>query len=190
MSSGQLFYVIGASGSGKDSLIRYARERTADRAGIMFARRYITRPADALGEDHIALSEAEFEARAAAGLFAMHWRSHGLRYAVGAEIDPWLASGGGVVMNGSREYLEAARRSYAGLTVVLVTIRRDRLAARLTLRGRETTEQIMERLARAEAFAPPTGPVEVIENDGELREAGERLLRLLTAAPATSASRG
>lgn len=164
--------------------MRYARDRLADRADMVFAHRYITRPPDSAGENHIALSESEFEARVAAGLFAMHWRSHGLSYGVGKEINLWLAKGCSVIMNGSRGYLEEARRNYPELTAVLVTVPTPTLASRLSLRGRETKEQISERLERAEAFMRPLGPVQVIENDGELHEAGERLSRLLSAADA------
>ncbi len=48
----RLIYVMGASGSGKDSLMRYAREKLAKHSNIVFAHRYITRPADAGGENH------------------------------------------------------------------------------------------------------------------------------------------
>lgn len=181
MSKGRLFYVMGASGSGKDTLIRYARERLADRTDVVFAHRYITRPADSAGENHIALSEGEFDARLAAGLFAMHWRSHGLCYAIGKEINLWLAKGCSVVMNGSRGYLEEARRDYAELTAVLVTVQPQTLASRLALRGRETKEQISRRLERAEGFVQPLGPVEVVENEGDLSDAGERFLRVIRA---------
>ena len=79
---GRLIAVMGPSGAGKDALIAYARAKS-DPAQVIVAHRYITRPAGAGGENHVALSAAEFAARRAAGLFALAWESHGLAYGVG-----------------------------------------------------------------------------------------------------------
>ncbi|PKO84656.1 MAG: phosphonate metabolism protein/1,5-bisphosphokinase (PRPP-forming) PhnN [Betaproteobacteria bacterium HGW-Betaproteobacteria-11] len=182
MAEGKLFYVIGPSGSGKDSLLRYGREHLASDPGVVFAHRYITRPVELHGENHVALTEAEFDARLAAGLFAMHWGSHGLRYGIGREINLWLAKGCNVVMNGSREYLSEARHRYPGLMAVLVTVSPEVLAARLRARGRETEDQISQRIARARQFMRPEGFLEIIENDAKLCIAGERLVQLLSVA--------
>lgn len=182
MAEGKLFYIIGPSGSGKDSLMRYARERLASDPRVVFAHRYITRPVELHGENHVALTEAEFDARQAAGLFAMHWSSHGLRYGIGQEINFWLAKGCNVVMNGSREYLAEARRRYPALTAILVTVSPEILAARLRARGRETEDQISERIVRARQFMRPEGRLEIIENDTELHVAGDRLVQLLSVA--------
>jgi ribose 1,5-bisphosphokinase len=179
MADGRLFYVIGASGCGKDSLMRYAREQLAAHKDVVFAHRYITRPVELHGENHIALNEREFAARLEAGLFAMHWDSHGLRYGIGREINIWLAKGCNVVLNGSRAYLDEARRRYPELIAVMVTVEADVLAARLRSRGRESEAEIAERLARAKRFARPGGYVETIENNRELSLAGERFVALL-----------
>jgi ribose 1,5-bisphosphokinase len=187
MAEGKLFYVVGPSGSGKDSLIRYARRRLGSDPGVVFAHRYITRPVELNGENHIALTEAEFDARLAAGLFAMHWASHGWRYGIGLEINLWLAKGCNVVMNGSREYLPEARRLYPTLKAILITVSPEILAERLRARGRETEDQIAERIARARAFMPPEeGDLEIIQNDSELEIAGERLVQLLAVAAPSS----
>jgi ribose 1,5-bisphosphokinase len=184
MSEGRLFYVIGPSGSGKDSLLRHARERLAAQPGmapcVVFAHRYITRPVESGGENHIALSEAEFDARLSANLFAMHWAGNGLRYGIGREINLWLAKSCNVVMNGSRAYLPQARQRYPDLAAILVTVAPAVLAARLRARGRESEAQIAQRIARAEALARPAPPLHVIHNDGALADAGEQLLELLT----------
>lgn len=182
MVEGALFYVIGPSGSGKDSLLRYGRERLAGDPGVVFAHRYITRPVELHGENHVALSETEFDARLKAGLFAMHWNSHGLRYGIGREINFWLAKGCNVVMNGSREYLPEARDLYANLIAVLVTVSPEVLAARLRARGRETEDQISQRIARAKHFMRPEGHAEILRNDAELHVAGERFVQLLSVA--------
>ena len=184
MAEGALFYVIGASGSGKDSLMRYGRERLAGNPGVVFAHRHITRPVELHGEHHVALSEIEFDARLAADLFAMHWDSHGLRYGIGREIHLWLDKGCNVVMNGSREYLPEARRRYPDLHAVMVTVSLEVLAARLRARGRETEAEIAGRLERASLFMRPDGQGELIDNDGELHQAGERFVRLLAGSRA------
>lgn len=178
--SGRLVYLIGASGSGKDSLLAYARAHLGGVSGVIFAHRYITRPADAGGENHVALSEAEFAARLGARLFAMHWDSHGHRYGIGCEINHWLAKGLTVVMNGSREYLPEARRRYRELEAVLVSVSPSVLAERLRARGRESEDAIARRVARAAAYAEPAGIHHRIANDGALDEAGEAFVRLLT----------
>jgi ribose 1,5-bisphosphokinase len=110
----------------------------------------------------------------------MHWSSHGLRYGIGQEINFWLAKGCNVVMNGSREYLAQARRRYPALTAILVTVSPEILAARLRARGRETEDQISERIVRARQFMRPEGRLEIIENDTELHVAGDRLVQLLS----------
>lgn len=185
MAEGRLLYVIGPSGSGKDSLLRYAREKLAGDPCVVFAHRYITRPFDAGGENHIALTDEEFDARVAGGLFAMHWASHGCRYGIGREINLWLAKGCSVVMNGSRAYLAHARQHYPELVPVSIEVSREMLESRLRARGREGEAEIAERLARAAAYMPPPDAV-IIRNDGSLEDAGTRLTQLIVPGEAAS----
>ena len=166
--------------------MRCAREQLAGNPAILFARRYITRPQDAAGENHIALSEAEFDARLAAGLFVMHWRSHGLRYGIGQEISSWLAQGCNVVMNGSREYLAQARQRFPELVAVMISVSPEVLAERLHRRGRESERQIAERLERAALFNPLATaddmPLQEIQNDYDLAAAAAQLITLVTVS--------
>lgn len=144
----KLFYVLGASGAGKDSLIEAARERFCDR--LMVAHRYITRPASAGSENHVALTDAEFDLRTRQALFSMHWRANGLRYGVGREVETWLASGMDVMVNGSRAYLPFAKGLFGDqLEVVWISVSPDALRERLEARGRESMEEIAQRLERA-----------------------------------------
>lgn len=48
----KIFYVVGASGAGKDSLMQLARKQVEGRS-VAFAHRYITRPADDNTENFI-----------------------------------------------------------------------------------------------------------------------------------------
>lgn len=178
----ELFYVIGASGVGKDSLLGYVRRHLDADLPVAFAHRYITRPADAGAENHVALSEREFSCRLRHGCFAMHWSSHANRYAIGIEIDQWLANGVSVVVNGSRAYFEQATARYPQLLPVLITAETACLRQRLVSRGREDADAIEARLRDAERLdsAVDNPRLQRVANDKELRYAGETLLQLIS----------
>lgn len=107
--TGKLIWLMGASGSGKDSLLTELRQR--EQTQLLVAHRYITRAASAGSENHIALSEQEFFSRAGQNLLALSWHANGLYYGIGVEIDLWLHAGFDVVVNGSRAHLPQARRA-------------------------------------------------------------------------------
>ena len=178
----RLFYVVGASGVGKDSLIAYARERLATTHAIVFAHRYITRPAEPGNENHVELTGPEFAQRERLGLFAMTWDSHGYRYGVGVEIDAWLARGLSVVVNGSRDFVPSVRLRYPEIGIVWVSAPPAVVESRLQNRGRESRAEIEARLARNSRLGV-AAPDDVlrIDNDGSLEAAGERLVALLTS---------
>lgn len=177
----EVFYVMGASGVGKDSLLGFAQAHRPRNAPVIFAHRYITRPAHAGGENHIALSEDEFHYRDQMGCFAMRWHSHDTWYGVGIEIDQWLAKGLKVVVNGSRGYLNQAVTMYPHLIPILISAAPDRLRERLMARGRETGSEIEARLLRAQSLDREIDHPKLvrINNDGELADAGNRLLELI-----------
>lgn len=180
MTTGRLVYVLGPSGAGKDTLIDHAR-RALDGGGapVVFAHRYITRPADAGGEAHVALTETEFLLREGAGAFALAWRSHGLCYGIGREIDLWMKAGLTVVVNGSRGHLPAAAARYPDVVPVVIRVSLDELERRLAARGRETPEQILARLARAAAFDVAHPNLVTLDNSGPPAVGGARLVALL-----------
>ena len=177
-----LFYLMGPSGSGKDSLLRALRERLGPDDRIVIAHRYITREADA-NEASVALTPDEFRRRQALGCLALDWHSHGLHYGIGIEIEQWLARGLTVIVNGSREYLPQAVARYPKLCAVHVRVRPEVLVTRLRQRGRESEEAIARRLARAaQAFTVPAGCRLVeFDNSGALETAAEAFARLVGA---------
>ena len=99
---GTLFLVVGPSGAGKDSVIDGLRP-LLDGLAFVWARRVITRPADAGGEAHEACEPARFDAIEAAGGFLASWRAHGLAYGLPAALADELRAGRHVVANASRE---------------------------------------------------------------------------------------
>jgi len=177
---GRLIYVVGPSGAGKDALLDYARARIPKNADAKFARRWITRQSGAPGEDHLAVSQEEFERMASKGRFAMQWQANGNSYGIGVEIEDWLRDGATVVVSGSRQYLPNALKDFPGMKVISVAVSPDALRERLERRGRETALEIDGRLARAVRYEVPgdIGAVE-IRNDLALDIAGEAMLRAI-----------
>ncbi len=178
--TGRLVYVVGPSGAGKDSVLEYARARLPADAGIIFARRFITRPPAAVGEQHIPVSAGQFKRIAGDDGLALQWNANGLCYGIGREIRHWMDLGFHVIVNGSREYLPSASAKFPDLVVISITAPMDAIRARLQLRGRENAAEVGRRIMRAESLVLPAGPdVLTIVNDGALEAAGEQLRDLL-----------
>ncbi len=174
-----LIYLMGPSGSGKDSLLN-ALQRQPEPT-LIVGHRYITRAAGAGGENHIELSEGAFALRRDRGLFALHWQAHQLSYALGIEIDLWLRLGLDVMINGSRAHLATARRRYGTQLIPLcLHVAPEVLLQRLRQRGRETSEQIDQRLARAREYrhALPADCL-MLDNTGPLADTLKALRALL-----------
>jgi len=151
----KLFYVVGASGSGKDSILNCFRTRSNDDVAspVLIAHRYITREGSN-NEDSIYLSEQEFALREKSGLFSMSWQANGLHYGIGKEVEHWLSEGFSVLVNGSRAYLPQAETRFGGrLHSILVSVPEEELRNRLFQRSRENEAEIEQRLLRHRTFA-------------------------------------
>jgi ribose 1,5-bisphosphokinase len=177
-----LVLVVGPSGAGKDTVLGLARQAVSGDSRFRFVRRVITRPADAGGEDHDAVSEAEFAQRR----FALQWQAHGLHYGIPLDVVDDLARGMVVVANVSRGVIAAAAERFP-VQVIEITAPAAVLAQRLAARGRETPADVAQRLARAVAL-PGDVPVETIVNDTTPAAAADCFVAVLNRA--LSAPRG
>ncbi|WP_286808572.1 ribose 1,5-bisphosphokinase [Leclercia sp. UBA2479] len=173
---GRLIWLMGPSGSGKDSLLSALRQQ--EHTQLLVAHRYITRAANAGSENHIALSEQEFFTRAGQNLLALSWHANGFYYGVGIEIDLWLHAGFDVLVNGSRAHLPQARARYeAALMPVCLQVSPEILRSRLQSRGRESDHEIEQRLARAALYTP--ADCHLLNNDGSLLQSVGTFLSLI-----------
>lgn len=170
---GKLILVVGPSGVGKDSLIDAARRRFAGKEELLFPARHITRPADAGGEAHVAISKDEFIARQAAGVYCLSWQAHGLDYGIPrAQAFAAIGLGKCVLINVSRRIVPQAEALGVPVAVLHVTAQPQTLARRLAARGRESAEDIAARLQREAPLMTRAAPVIEIANDADLA-AGE-----------------
>jgi len=145
MKDAFLFYVVGRSGVGKDTVLNQLRSVN----GCTVAHRYITRKPEAVGENHIHLTSEEFIERRALGAFLLDWEAHGHRYGIGIEVKHWLACGMSVFVNGSRHCL-AQTRTLLGqqMVSVLIDANDEVCHQRIAQRGRESQVEIKARMLR------------------------------------------
>lgn len=172
--------VVGPSGAGKDTLMAAAAERDPS---LCLVRRVITRPASAGGEDFEGVTQDDFARRRAAGEFALDWQAHGLSYAIPKTALDLAASGRIPVMNLSRGALSEAARIFPHFLPLYIHARPEVLAARLASRGRESAEDIAERIARAGQWAEGLAlPVTTIDNSDGLSPALDQFLTAIRKA--------
>jgi ribose 1,5-bisphosphokinase len=180
----RLVYVMGASGAGKDAMMQVARDRLDGTHGIVFAHRYATRPPDLRHPNEVSLGPGEFAVRAARRLFTYTWEARSIRYGIGAEVRIWTASGLVAVVSGSREHFARRLQQAADVLPVLVTASAGTRAARLRARAREPEPEILERLARGDAFKPVHPALVTIVNEGALQQAAMDLVQVLVGEAA------
>lgn len=179
--SRRLVYVVGPSGAGKDSVLQWVRQRLSPNPAIHWARRTITRPLHAGGEEHEAVDEARFRQLRERGAFSLNWQANSLHYGVrGSELAP-LDHGAWVFVNGSRGHLTTTCGRFPGATVVHVTASTDTLRQRLLGRGRETPAVIEARIERTRTLPLPQALQ--VHNDAALEDAGEQFLQHLRTLP-------
>ncbi len=170
-----LVLVVGPSGAGKDTLLEAAQRALSDDPRFHFVRRVITRVAEAGGEAHEAVTEAEFAARN----FVLQWQAHGLRYGIPADAMEGRAI---AVANVSRTIIATAAQLFP-VRVIEVTAPPDILASRLASRGREHADDAAARLVRNVAI--PSGvAMDTVVNDGSLEDGVARFVAALNRAAA------
>lgn len=168
MTPGRLIAVVGASGVGKDSVMAGI---LAARPDMHRVRRTITRAPGLGGEDYDAVTPEAFANAAAARAFVLQWQAHGLSYGLPRDTLERVSNGQDCLANLSRAALAEAKQHFEHLLVLNITASRDTLSKRLAARGRETKDDIAQRLNRRPAVFPDHLTVIDIPNDGPLEDA-------------------
>lgn len=179
--TGNLIFVIGPSGAGKDSVLAGLRSRWEERPQeprAHWARRTITRPASAHGEQHEAVDLLTFEHLVRKDALGMHWSANGLHYGIRREELRPLQDGDWVFITGSRGYLPTLLKHWPEARVVYIGASTPVLQARLVARGRESEQAIAARIAREVALELPANTL-MIQNDGLLEDAVSSLMEQL-----------
>lgn len=173
---GRLIAVVGPSGVGKDSVMAGIQSAIPS---LHVVRRVITRAPGLGGEDYDAATVSQFRALVEDGAFAVHWGAHGLHYGIPITVKRHLGKGNDCLVNFSRKALAQAAGIFPRLVVLNITAKPETLARRLATRGRETEEEIANRLAQADKPLPTGLRVIHLANDGALSQTIARAAALL-----------
>jgi phosphonate metabolism protein PhnN/1,5-bisphosphokinase (PRPP-forming) len=175
-----LICVVGGSGTGKSYLINCARQAREFQGGCAFPLREITRVVDPKRENHVWVSESDFEKRKSSGLYAFSWSAHGgTKYGIPKAMEADLAENRVVVIDISRACVEDARRLYPDCLIIEVIADRSTREARIRARGGQSEAEIQSRVDKGEARV--AGEVETIDNsDGRHEAARAKFLALIS----------
>lgn len=190
MIPGVFFAVVGASGAGKDTVLAGARSCLSANRRFRFPQRYITRPEDAGGENHISIDDTDFRHMKERGEFCLFWSAHQLHYGLSQGLVADVQSGQHIVCNVSRTSLGDAASVFEPMQVIEITAAPGIIAQRLRARGRESAADVSARQARQVADWRNGHLVHTIHNDGIAQDAITAmtgLLLRLTAQTAQSA---
>ena len=160
--TGKMIAVVGPSGVGKDSVMLGLCLAKTD---LSLVQRAITRAPDHLGENHISLSEKEFENAKTAGQFVLDWKAHGLSYGIPFNSISALHKGQDMLINLSRNVLEEAHAVFDNFVLINLSASKDVLRQRLLARGREDDKDIEKRIERNVLALPPDLNVHSVNND-------------------------
>jgi len=172
-----LVYVMGPSGSGKDSTMKWVMQNKDSDLNLRWVKRCVTRELnDHESTDHYITNE-RFDHLLSNDLLAMNWQAHSIRYGIERSELVFTDQSELILINGSRAYYSVAKRLYPDLLAIHITANLDILEKRLLGRARESAEAIGLRLERARHFPldPNESILEVI-NDGNLDESGRIVL--------------
>ena len=174
---GTFVAVVGASGAGKDTVMRLARERLRGDPRIHFVRRAITRPPEP-SEEHESLSAEEFAARLAQGGFALHWQAHGLHYGLPVAALRRLDRGHAVIANVSRTVVGDIAARFPRHAIVAIVADPATRETRIGARRREGDGPLEMRLRR-EVEIPQGCNLTEIANDGHPQDAAAAFAALV-----------
>ncbi|MHA1944471.1 MAG: hypothetical protein ACXAC6_03485 [Candidatus Hodarchaeales archaeon] len=175
-----LVFVVGTSGSGKDSVMRETvAYLTENGVPAQILKRMITRTPDKYEESNF-LSIDEFLQRK--NEFALSWKIYDNWYGI-----PWDSINAAyeksslLLINVSRGVLYEVRRLFPSSLIILLSVSKEIAESRIKSRGREDHKEMSERLTRMSKDVDMPSPSKIVNNAGILqdtaKELGEFLLR-------------
>jgi len=165
----KIILIVGASGVGKDTLIKGVRSKI----DANFTKRYITRIPDA-NEDNFFVDKDAFLLLKENDFFISTWEAHGNFYGISKNQIKY----GRNIISISRDAIKDFEECFDDVTCLNITLKKEELKKRLLLRNRETKEEIEERLQRNFKTINAKNLVQY-SNDFELNESISKFANIL-----------
>ncbi|MFX0066549.1 MAG: phosphonate metabolism protein/1,5-bisphosphokinase (PRPP-forming) PhnN [Candidatus Hermodarchaeota archaeon] len=171
-----LFFVVGRSGSGKDTLMqKSAKILKLENIKVTVLLRVITRAPDE-NEKSLFVSESEFLQRKDNNEFVLSWFIYGNWYGCPRQsLETSLQRGEIVLVNVSRGILYEAKKKFPQSKIILIQVPINIAQKRVELRGREKGNHLNARLTRITEKVDMPSPNKIIINDGDLTKAAHEL---------------
>ena len=167
MKTGTLYLVVGASGSGKDTVINNVAQVIGN---VFVPLKYTTRN---IREGEVQEREYHFinEDQFAEMEFFTKYGVYGANYGVDNELLAHLEKGEDVLLNISNRLTTEIREKYAQTKIVYVFVSLNNLRNRILGRKRENDEEVNQRLKRAEENLQFLGNADyILDNNGSVED--------------------
>lgn len=138
----KIILIVGASGVGKDSLIKALKKEFEEK--INFVTRCITRAPDK-NENNYYFNNYAFDILKEQDFFVSTWQAHNNLYGISRDC---LKDGVNIISI-SRGNIIDFEKEYDNVYTINITLSKDKLKERLITRGRENLEEIEKRLDRS-----------------------------------------
>jgi phosphonate metabolism protein PhnN/1,5-bisphosphokinase (PRPP-forming) len=165
----QIVLIVGASGVGKDTLLKNIQNRVE----LNFIKRYITREPDR-NEHNYYVDNIAFDRLKDDDFFISTWEAHHNKYGIARNQ----------IINGinlisiSRGAIKDFENSFDNVTTIEITLPRDILYRRLKNRARESEEEIQKRLNRSYQKIEAKDILQ-FDNSEEIEVSTEKFITLL-----------
>ena len=167
----KIILIVGASGVGKDSLIKEAKKELKEE--FNFIRRYITRKPDK-NEKNYFLENSAFKLLKKNDYFVSSWEAHDNFYGISKNSIKNRLN----IISISRSKISDFEKNFEKVYVINITLNKEELKNRLIKRGRESLEEIQKRLDRSYDKIKAKNLIN-FENDKPFEESKEAFIKLL-----------
>ncbi|AXX92345.1 hypothetical protein CPU12_06990 [Malaciobacter molluscorum LMG 25693] len=164
-----IILIVGASGVGKDSLLK----QFINLENINIVKRYITRVADE-NEDNYYLSKKDFLDLKNADFFISSWFAHDNFYGISKNSLNNKIN----IISVSRTVIDDFENMFNNVFTINITLNKSSLKQRLLKRGRESIFQIENRLKRVD-FEVKAKNLITFENDKPIVESAKNLIYII-----------
>ena len=165
----KIILIVGASGVGKDTLIKGAQSKI----DANFSKRYITRIPDD-NEDNFFVDKDAFLLLKENDFFISTWEAHGNFYGISKnQIKEGLN-----IISISRNAIKDFEDYFEDVTCLNITLSKDELKKRLVRRNRETKEEIEKRISRSYPKIDAKNVIE-FDNSKSIEESSADFIKII-----------